>query len=176
MSAAHTNPCSPARIGTCVCLLVILFSAAGQALESDRDQPIEIESDSAELREQEGLTLYEGNVRMRQGSILVMADQISIYAADGKAHRLVAIGNQASYEQKPAGDQEKIIALGNRIEYRLADDVIHLIRNASLTQEGTTLRGDRITYDVRKHLLKASSQPDRPERVRIVIPPLNSGN
>lgn len=163
-------------------LLLGLFIAAAlpaQALESDRDQQIEIESDSAEFRELEGITVYSGNVRMSQGSILLLADTMSIYTEDGDVSRLVATGNRAYYEQIPAENQEKVVAQGKTIEYVLEDDVINLIQQASLTQDGATLKGNRITYDVRNHLLKANraannnqSSQDSGERVRVVIPSL----
>ena len=145
-------------------------------LDSDRDQQIEIESDSAEFRELDGITIYTGNVRMEQGSILLLANQISIYTDSGEVTRLVATGKRAYYEQIPSPGQEKVIAQGNTIEYLLEQDVIYLIQNASLTQEGTTLNGNRITYDVRNHLLKANNQPGNASgRVKVVIPSLTNG-
>lgn len=162
-----------------VLITCLLASGLSLALESDRDQPIEIESDRAEFRELEGITTYSGNVRMSQGSILLTADEISIYSEDGEVNRLVAVGRQAYYEQLPAPDQEKVIAKGNTIEYLLNEDIINLSQNASLTQEGATLKGDLITYDVRNHLLRANSQPgtspDTNDRVRVTIPSLGGG-
>ena len=168
-----------ARLKNLACgLLLGLYITASppvQSLESDRDQQIEIESDSAEFRELEGVTIYSGNVRMSQGSILLLADQISIYTRDGDVSRLVATGNRAYYEQIPAAGREKVVAQGQTIEYVLKDDVINLVQQASLTQEDATLKGNRITYDVRNHLLKANSasgvgNQSSGERVRVVIP------
>lgn len=163
-----------------ICMPVLLPSLA-ISLESDRDQQIEIESDSAELREVEGLTLtvYSGNVRMSQGSILLLADTMTIYIEDGDVSRLVATGDRAYYEQIPAEGQEKITAQGKTIEYILADDVINLIEQASLAQEGATLNANRITYDVRNSLLIGNKSTSTvggnqgpKERVKVVIPSL----
>lgn len=161
-------------------LIAPLLASPAHALESDRDQSIEIESDSAEFRDLEGITVYSGNVRMSQGSILLLADQISIHTQDGDVNRLVATGNRAYYEQLPEAGQDKVVAQGKTIEYLLNEDVINLIQNASLTQEGATLNGNRITYDVRNHLLTANNAKtgngdSSGERVRVVIPSLGSG-
>jgi len=152
------------------------------ALESDRDQPIEIESDRAEFHELDGYTIYSGNVRLSQGSILLEAAEISIYFEGGDVYRLVATGDRAYYEQLPAENEGKVIAQASTIEYLLQDDLINLIQNASLTQDGATLNGALITYDVRNHLLKANNRNNNQEssdngnRVRVTIPSLGTGN
>ena len=159
----------------------LLVAQISLALESDREQPIEIESDAAEYRELEGVTTYTGNVRMSQGSILLLAEEISIYVVDGEVNRLIATGEsrneRAYYEQVPSPDTEKVVAQSQTIEYLPGDDLIKLTHNASLTQDGATLNGERIAYDVRKHLLRADSQVgSTKERVRVVIPSLKSSN
>ncbi len=151
------------------------------ALESDRDQPIDIESDRAVFHEQEGYTVYSGNVRLSQGSILLEAAEISIYFEDGNVYKLLASGDRAYYEQLPAENEGKVVAQANTIEYLLQDDLINLIQDASLTQDGATLNGELITYDVRNHLLKANNRSDDQEsgesgRVRVTIPSLGTGN
>jgi lipopolysaccharide export system protein LptA len=146
------------------------------ALESDRDQPIEIESDRAEFHELEGYTIYSGNVRLSQGSILLEAAEISIYFENGEVYRLVATGDRAYYEQLPAEDEGKVVAQANTIEYLLQGDLINLVQNASLTQDGATLNGELITYDVRNHLLRANNRSTQEStesgRVRVTIPSL----
>jgi lipopolysaccharide export system protein LptA len=58
--------------------ILLLCSVSAQALPDDRQQPITIESDSAERNEQSGLTQYLGNVVIRQGSVLIDADRVTI--------------------------------------------------------------------------------------------------
>lgn len=157
--------------------LIATFSSQLLALESDRDQPVEIESDSAEFDELGGLTTYSGNVQLTQGSIELLADEIQLRTLDGQIVELVAVGNPAQYEQIPDPDSEKLIARGNKIRYLLEDDLIELSGSASLSQQGTTLSGGTILYDIRRHSLRASSESDEQvttERVRVVLPPLGS--
>lgn len=159
-------------------ILILGISAQmGYALESDRDQPVEIESDNAEFDEVAGLTTYRGSVHLVQGSIELLADQIQLRTENGEIVELIATGNPAQYEQLPEPESEKLFAQSNRIRYRLDQDLIELSGEASLSQQGTTLSGGTILYDVRQHILKASSQDsaqNTTERVRVVLPPLGS--
>ena len=165
-----------------LCLVVFIFGISFQAataLESDRDQPVEIETDSAEFDELAGLTTYRGNVHLIQGSIEVLADQIQLRTENGEIVELIATGNPAQFEQLPDPESEKLFAQSNQIKYLLDQDLIELSGNASLSQQGTTLSGGTILYDVRQHILKASSEgsaQNTTERVRVVLPPLGSGS
>jgi len=162
---------------TIVLILAGLFSAAKiLALPDDRDQIIEIESITAEFREAEGLTIYSGEVNLQQGSILLKADRLTLFAEAGRVSRLLAEGN-AYYEQVPEVGADKVIARGSSIEYLLSDDVITLNQNASLTHEGATMNGNLITYDVRNNLLIANSLPgSADDRIRVVLPPISNGD
>ena len=161
------------RYALCSALIIntALIASPLYALPDDRDQVIYIDSQSAEFQEIEGTTVYSGNVSLKQGSILLKADRLTIYVDAGKVSRLLAEGN-AYYEQIPEIGADKVVAQGESIEYLLENDVITLNQNASLTQEGATLNGNRITYDVRNHLLRANSQPGSlNDRIRVVLPP-----
>lgn len=173
------------RFNKCIYIIISCFfmytSVLVQALPDDRDQEITIESDEAEFREADGVTLYTGNVRMQQGSILLTADNITIYTEDNKIARLVARGNLAQYEQQPELNGEKIYAKAKIIEYLLLQDVINLKQQATLTQQGASLAGSLIVYDVRKHVLtanraKSTNKTPNKERVRVTLPPLSQQN
>ena len=158
-------------------LLLCLLTPAANALESDRDQPVEIESDSAEFDDLAGLTTYRGNVRLIQGTIELLADEIQLRTVNDEIVELIASGRPAQYEQLPELQAEKLYAQSNRIRYLLDQDLIELSGDASLSQQGTTLSGGTILYDVRQHILKASSgatNQNSTERVRVVLPPLGS--
>lgn len=175
------KPFSIFPLPVAILIIAAIISTTAFSLESDRDQPIDIESDRAEFHELEGYTVYSGNVRLSQGSILLEAAEISIYFEDGNVYKLLASGDRAYYEQLPAEDEGKVVAQANTIEYLLQDDLINLIQDASLTQDGATLNGELITYDVRNHLLKANNRSDNQEsgesgRVRVTIPSLGTGN
>lgn len=158
-------------------VLLLLCSVSVQALPDDRQQPITIESDSAERNDQSGLTEYRGNVVIRQGSVLIDADRVTIHYKGNKVSRIVSLGTPASYQQQPQVQGGMVIARGEVIEYRLADDLINLKNNASLSRNGTLIKGERITYDLKNETWKAKGGDRASEkRIQLVIPPSTQEN
>ena len=56
----------------------LLTSAPAWALETDQQQPLYLEADNAEMDEDKRLSLYSGNVIVRQGSLEIRADQVTM--------------------------------------------------------------------------------------------------
>ena len=55
-----------------------------QALPGDSNQPIEIEADFAELDDEQGETIYVGNVIVIQGSLRMTGEKLRIILDDKK--------------------------------------------------------------------------------------------
>lgn len=152
------------------------FSALGLStpalsLQSDRNQPITIDANTAERDELAGTTTYAGNVEMAQGSMRINADKIVIYNTKDKVTKIIARGKPAAYQQKPNATEGKVIARANVLEYQIDKETLRLLEGASLQQEGTSLSGNTIEYDVRRSVVKAGSDAKQNQRVRMVIPP-----
>lgn len=150
--------------------LLLLAASAAHPLASDREQSITIQADSAERDEAKGTTTYAGNVVMQQGSMRIDADKVVIYNTRSKVNKIVATGQPARYQQKPNEAEGIVIAQARTLEYNISQETLHLIENAALQQEGTSLSGNRIDYDVRQSVVKAGSDAKQTERVRMVIP------
>lgn len=160
------------RLLKTLALLTTLLPALALALPGDRQQPIEIEATSALRDEQKGVTVYEGDVLIRQGSMVIRADKVTLHTTGNTLTRIVCTGTPAYYEQQPKPDGGPVIARANTIEYRLDTETIELLENASLDQDGTTLNGERIDYDLRQEIIKArGGTGEGNERIRMVIPP-----
>ena len=86
------------------------------ALDSDRDQPIQIVADIAIRDEMAGETRYEGNVVLTQGSLRITADTLSIRHNADEADMIVATGRPATLVQQPTSDQAPVDASALRIE------------------------------------------------------------
>ena len=152
--------------------MCLLFPLGAEALPDDRQQPITIESDSAERNDKTGLTEYRGNVIMRQGSVLIDADRVTIHYNDKKVSRIVSLGTPASYQQQNQVEGGMVVARGEVIEYMLALDQINLSKNASLSRNGTLIKGEKITYDLKNETWKATGgDRGNQKRIQLVIPP-----
>lgn len=150
-------------------LLASLGSMTAQALPGDREQPIRIQSDTAERNEKSGETTYRGQVEMTQGSLRIEADSITIHSNDKKVTHIIAMGNPAHYQQQPEADKAMVKATGNTIKYFVDTEKLHLIEQASIDQDGAIMKGERIDYDIQSALLKAG-ETNKPTRVEMVIP------
>ena len=142
------------------------------ALPEDRHQAIEIESREAIREETRGLTVYNGDVTIQQGSIRIDADRVTVHSEGNSITRIVCIGRPARYQQQPEPDSGLVIASGNTIEYNLGTDIILLTGNAALEQEEATLTGERIQYDLKQEVIRATGgEGSGQDRIRMVIPP-----
>ena len=153
--------------------LLLLSVAAGNALalSTDKDQPIIIEADSMEVDEGKGITIYQGNVDLEQGSIRMKADKVTIMQSKGKTDRIIADGNPVKFRQRPDGKDEDVVGNALRFEYESTSELIYLIGDAMLTQGGSSVKSDRITYDRTKAIAKAGKKAKGKMRVRTVIEP-----
>lgn len=152
-------------------LPLICCCAKAAALPEDGQQPIEIQAQTALRDEKKGITVYEGDVAIVQGSILIKADKVTIHAQSNRVDKIVCIGTPAHYQQIPNPGDELVIARANTIEYQMNGELIHLITNASLEKAGTTLKGERIDYDLKQEIIKARGDTQGQQRIRMVIPP-----
>ncbi len=159
------------KFGYLMFLITWALAGDGWSLASDREQSITIHSDTAERNEGKGTTTYAGNVVMQQGSMRIDASKVIIYNNKNKVTKIVALGEPVRYQQKPNEQDGLVIAEARRLEYNIRKETLHLIDNASLQQEGTSLSGNRIDYDVKQSVVKAGSDANQNERVRMVIPP-----
>ena len=164
---------------------LVVWLPAAFALPTDREQAITIQSDRALRDEKTGLTVYAGNVKITQGTLHIRADNITLFNDKRGLYKVIAEGNPAHYQQQPSADKPLIEAEGKTIEYHADVQLLHLIENASLNQDGTLMQGQRIDYDIQKQVVTASGELDttkqaksdeKPGQIVIVIPPNTIAN
>ena len=155
-------------------LIFSLVFLAGSCfgIANEDNQTIIIESDIAERNEKTGLTQYSGNVIIRQGSLIIDANTVEVYYQDNQVNRILCFGNPASYQQKTkTGGQ--ILARAGTIEYLPLNKNINLKTDASLSRNGTLIKGDSINYDVAAETWRAKGDNQSTQkRIQLVIPPL----
>ena len=145
------------------------------ALPADRQQPIKINSDAADIDNKTGVSVYRGDVVMTQGTTRITGDTITIYTKGREVTKVIAQGNKARayYEELQPGEQGTVQAWGNTIRYDVNGDQIELIKNAQLSQKGDTFKGEKIYYNVALQTVNAKGTPNQGEngRVQMVIQP-----
>jgi lipopolysaccharide export system protein LptA len=154
-------------------VLALLWVASGpaQALSTDKDQPLDLEADSAEIDEAKGQSTYLGNVVASQGSMRLESDRLTLFHKDSKAERLEAVGKPARFQQVPDGATEPVRARAQRMEYRFDSEELLLTGDATVVQGRDTFKSDRITYDRVRSVVKGGAAAQGKERVRITVDP-----
>ncbi len=148
-----------------------------QALSTDKDQPIEIQADSADLDDEKGVTIYRGNVVLDQGSVHMTGDTMTVYFKDDELDTLIMEGTPATYRQLPDDSEVYDEAEALRMEYYELKSLVILIDKASFKQEGLSFSGNRIEYDTEHSKVKArgsvkqQSGDSGGERVKIILKP-----
>lgn len=153
-------------------LLAALLPLPAAALEDDQNQPIYIEADAAELDDLQAISLYIGNVDVRQGSIRILADEVLVHhGADRKPQKIIAIGAPVRYRQLLDDDPQEVEGQARRMEYEANREEITLIDNAVLTQGEDRFASDRIVYNRATERVTAGTSARGRERVRIRFEP-----
>lgn len=147
---------------------LLAMSSSALALKGDTDQPINIESGSQSLDMETNKVIFSDNVVITQGSIKVNAVQVTITRPEGKKEVIDATGSPVTFQQT-LDNGKPVKGKGNKVHYDLATEFLILTGNAELKQESSFIRAEKITYDVKKQQLKASSGGK--SRVKTVLYP-----
>ncbi|TAN65321.1 MAG: lipopolysaccharide transport periplasmic protein LptA [Methylobacter sp.] len=155
----------------CCLLLLTLYSAGVCALESDGDQPIIIDSNTATYDDVKATSTYTGNVISIQGSIRVNSDKLVVYFIDGEAEKMVFTGNPAKFKQTPHEGDQDITGEALTGEYYPKKNLLVLIDKATVWQGSGAYSSDFIEYDLKTSLVKAGEKESASKRVHVVLQP-----
>lgn len=150
------------------CVIVeTLFARA-----DDRDQPIHITADTAELNDKTGISIYRGDVVMIQGTTTLTGDVVTIHTQDGEVNKVISVGELATYEET-TDDGEEIYAEAEEMIYNRLESKIDLFRRAKVTEEDNIFRSEHIRYFIEEELIEAGSPSvgNQKKRVNMTIIP-----
>ncbi|MDE4019724.1 lipopolysaccharide transport periplasmic protein LptA [Glaesserella parasuis] len=145
-------------------IALCLVNLSVKALETDRNMPIKIDSGSQSLDIERNIVTFSDNVVITQGSIKLNAEKVTIIRRDTQKELIEAFGTPVVFQQTL--DNGKIV---NGVHYDLDSEFLILRGNAELKQLDSAIKAEKITYDVKKQNLKATSN-DR-QRVKTVLIP-----
>lgn len=148
----------------------MLVGSTAMALPEDADQPISIRADSVEYDQNGNRVIYRGSVQVDQGTLRVTAETLTIDLQDGKkVLRITAVDTPAHYQQQIEAGEDLVRAHALTIVYHTQDERVDLKGEANLEQEGSTLTGDLIVYDIVAGRVDATAEREEP--VHMVLQP-----
>ena len=150
-------------------LLAALFGSAALALPNDAEQPIKVHAEEG-VANTAGVAVLKGSVRLEQGSLLVLADRMTIERdEDNRVQVIVGEGSPATFEQRMSEDESPVTARANSIVYRPAEEWVEFSGDVFLFQDDDEFHGERIRWDIREGRIDASA-PESGE-VKLILHP-----
>ncbi len=127
-------------------LLALALPAFGKS--SDRNAPMDIGADRTDaLLGDDSVSVLEGNVRIRQGTLEVDADRAEVHRAAGDISKIVLTGNRVRLRQV-ADNGEPMDAQARQVVYTLGNEQMLLTGAVEVKQPRGTLSGETIKYDL----------------------------
>ncbi len=152
-------------------LMLAVMPAAAWGLASDRNQPIHIEANSASLDEKTGISIYKGNVHLRQGTLKLQGESMTVHFSGDQISKILLSGNPATFVQRPDDNDVDLHAESGQMEYYATDERIILLEAARIWQaDGKDFRSDKIIYDISSNRINAGGS-DSGDRVHIILKP-----
>ena len=163
--------------------LLVLFTIAAPvfAEKADRDKPVNIESDKVTVDDAKQLAVFEGNVVLTQGTMVIRGTRMEVRQDKEGFKHGTSWGNLAYFKQKREGVDEYIEGWAERIEYDGRADKVQLFQRANLKRNEDDVRGDYISYDATTEFFqvigggsKAATENNPLGRSRVVMHPQKS--
>ena len=155
-------------------LCAALLATPAHAEKADRDKPVNLEADTVTLDDIRKISVYQGNVVLTQGTLMLRADHLQVTQNADGLDKVSATGRPVAFRQKADGRDEYIEGFADRIEYDGVNNQIELIGQARLRRGTDELRGAQISYNANTGFYKVVGQPNAKTpsgRVRAVIRP-----
>lgn len=171
--------CAPVAAGLAAAILLPLAFPV-LAEKADRDKPTHIESNRMSSDDVKRMSIFEGNVVLTKGTVVVRADRIVVHQDAEGFQIATATGKPVRFRQKgdPKDGKEGVWTDGEALEVRIDDrnEHVELFVKARVTRDQDVVNGDYIFLDQRTEFFSVSSAkgaaPTSPEgRVKAVIQP-----
>lgn len=156
----------------------LAFAAAAHAELADKDKPVNLEADTVTLDDVRKISVYQGNVIVSQGTLMLRADRVEVRQNDAGLQSVSAVGRPVAFRQKLDRRDETIEGFADQVEYDAVKGQLELIGNARVRRGEDELRGARISYNTRTEFYRVVGVPNAQTpagRVRAVIRPKSAG-
>lgn len=140
------------------------------ALESDRQQALEVNADSTNGILGDGITVLSGHVEIRQGTLLIRADRAEVDKTDGKVRQITLQGD-AAFLQQQIEELGQVKAWASNIQYQVGSGLVLLSGNARVEHPQYSVSGDQLRYDLNVQHFSGVGNADGNGRVHIRLDP-----
>jgi lipopolysaccharide export system protein LptA len=135
------------RAGLIAIVAGCLLSGPVVAEKADRTKPVNVEADKLTIDDAKKESVFEGNVTLIQGTLMLKADRIVVKQDAQGFNYGFAYGKPAYFRQKREGYDEYIEGYSERLEYDGRKDKMQMFTNAEIRKGSDEVKGDYISYD-----------------------------
>ncbi|MBY8976962.1 lipopolysaccharide transport periplasmic protein LptA [Rhodobacteraceae bacterium NNCM2] len=175
---------------------ILLTAGAGLAIaeekgpfggfKHDSKEPIEITSDTLEVRQAEELAIFTGDVIAGQGTLRLTADKLDVYYTEQEEGDAEAAAEPAPEGESAAdtGAIERLVATGNVFlsngtetaqgqtgTYDVKTGMVTMDGNVVLTQGGNAISGQQLEIDLNTGVGKVFGGGQSGSRVKSIFTP-----
>lgn len=135
----------PTLLNSGLLFLLLAYTPPLFALQSDVEQPLSIEADTAVFDRNKGTATYDGDVIVRQGTLEILAAHVDIVAPQNEIQQVTATGSPVNFKQEM---DNKKLAKGKaaKMEYFVKEKRLVLTGESELQQDQDKLTGNSIVY------------------------------
>ncbi|MGQ0751700.1 MAG: lipopolysaccharide transport periplasmic protein LptA [Betaproteobacteria bacterium] len=167
-----------ARNALIAAALALCCGSQAYAEKADREKPIHLEADRVTVDEAKQVAVFEGNVVLTQGTLMIKGDRMQVRQDDEGFRYGTTWGNLAYFRQKREGVDEYIEGWAERIEYDGRADKVQMYNRAMMKRGQDEVRGSYISYDAVSEFFQVigggtkSATAGNPQgRVRAILQP-----
>ncbi len=114
---------------------------------------------------------FRGNVKVGMNQGQLTADDAEITFTNSELRKAVVNGKPATFEQRVQKTGKLAQGRADVIDYDVASGLVHLSKNAWVSDGQNEIRGESLKYNVTAQSIVADSTEQSQQRVRIIITP-----
>jgi lipopolysaccharide transport protein LptA len=115
--------------------------------------------------------VFRGNVKITMDQGLLTSDEAEITFAKKLLSKAVVNGKPAAFEQRIAKTGKLAQGHADSIDYDVTNEVVHLSKNAWLSDGEREIQGESLKYNVLAQTIAAEASEQGSQRVHIIITP-----
>jgi lipopolysaccharide export system protein LptA len=164
-------------------ILAASWFSVAHAERADRDKPVNLEADKVTVDDKQQLHVYEGNVKLVQGTLVIQAERINVKQDAAGYQRGIAhsgANGLAKFRQKREGRSDYVEGEAERIEHDNRTERTEFFNRAHVKSGLDEVTGQYIVFDAKTENYVVTSGPNggnappgSNQRVRAVIQPKN---
>lgn len=141
---------------------LVFASVTVCAEQADRDKPVNLEADRVSVDESRKLQIFEGNVRLSKGTLVITAERLVVSQDESGYQRGVATGSTVlpRFSQKREGSEDFIEGEAERIEHDAKEEKTEFFNQAWVKSGMDEVRGQFISFDAKTEKYFVTSGPN----------------